>query len=212
MSFFKNHHHLRSSKSVWSIFFIALSLLGAVGFAGVHSNKRFKAEKDGVELLLNEAYVVRVLELISCSNQRVWVSMYVAKYQKERSYSVENKLFKALVQAHASGVDVRVLLDEGLEWDGKSGRMSNRRSSKNDDAIEYLLEQGVSVRLDSPEQIMHAKTIIVDDHYAVVGSHNWTYSALSRNVETSVLLSREPDVTPLAKAFEKQWSSGKNPH
>jgi phosphatidylserine/phosphatidylglycerophosphate/cardiolipin synthase-like enzyme len=200
----------RSPKFIFSVFFVGLSLIGAVGYAGVHSNS-FKSEKDGVELLLNDAYVSRVLELISSSKKRVWVSMYVAKYQKKRSYSIENKLFKALAKAHARGVDVRVLLDEGMEWDGKSGRMSNRRSSKNDDAIDYLLEQGLSVRLDSPEQIMHAKTLVVDSGFAVIGSHNWTYSALSRNIETSVLLSREHDVAPLAKVFQDQWSLGHEP-
>lgn len=201
---------LNFSKIGWSVFFVGLSVLGAVGYAGVQG-KAFKAEKDGVELLLNESYVARVLDLIASSRKRVWVSMYVAKYQKSRSYSVENKLFKALVEAHGRGVDVRVLLDEGMEWDGKSAKMSNRRSTKNDDAITYLLEQGLSVRLDSPEQIMHAKTLVVDDGYAVVGSHNWTYSALSRNVETSVLLSRHQDVAPLAEAFLQQWASGRAP-
>lgn len=206
----ENHWRVRPLKGVATVFLISLGCYGAWGFA-LAGPKAFEAEADGVELLLNERYVERVLELIHASKKRVWVAMYVARYQRSRSYSIENKLFKALLKAHVRGVDVRVLLDEGYEWDAKSGKMSKRRSDKNEEALSYLLQQGIPVRLDDPERIMHAKTLCVDDRYAVVGSHNWTYSALSKNVEASVLLFDVDEVQALSKCFLESWNSGTEP-
>lgn len=183
-----------------------MGLWGAVGFASGGAQK-FVAERDGVELLLSERYPDRVLELMASAKKKIWVSMYVARYQEDRSFAIENKMFKALVDAYRRGVDVKVILDEGMEWDTHKGRMSNRRSQKNDEALQYLRRNGVPVRLDDPERIMHAKTLSVDDQYAVVGSHNWTYSALKKNVEVSVILSRKQDAEPLARAFDEMWRS-----
>jgi len=41
---------------------------------------------------------------------------------------------------------------------------------------------------DSPSKTSHTKVLIIDDQFALLGSINWTYSALSENNEVSVLI------------------------
>jgi phosphatidylserine/phosphatidylglycerophosphate/cardiolipin synthase-like enzyme len=184
---------------------VCLAGISALGYAGVFKSSEIKTEADGVDLLVGEDYAKRVEELILSAKTRVWMAVYVANFQKDRAYSVENKLFNALAKVHSQGVDVKVILDEGLEWDSQKNAMSSRRSIKNDSAYEFLQSKGIPVRMDSPEQIMHGKFLVVDERYAVLGSHNWTYSALAKNVEVSVLLSRESDSQEVAKVFAKLW-------
>lgn len=190
----------------WSVF---MSLCGAIGFVSAGA-KGFQMEADGVELLSNERYLERLFDLFGAAEKKIWVCMYVARYQESRSFAVENKVLKALATAYARGIDVRVIFDRGMEWDAKRGRMSKRLSKKNDEAFEYLFSQGVPVRWDDPEQILHAKSVLVDDEYAIIGSHNWTYSALKKNVETSVLLKMKSEASVLACDFEAMWLSAES--
>jgi phosphatidylserine/phosphatidylglycerophosphate/cardiolipin synthase-like enzyme len=136
--------------------------------------------------------------------------MYVTSYQSDRGYAIENKMLKALVEAHRSGIDVRVVVDEGYQWDTKTHRMSSRRSKKNDNAVAYLHQNGVEVRRDDPDRIMHGKFMVVDEDIAVIGSHNWTYSALKKNVEVSVLLKGQDDVEELSRHYQALWKRSRS--
>ena len=53
----------------------------------------------------------------------------------------------------------------------------NRRSGK------ILSEGGVEVIYDSPSKTTHTKVMIIDEQLTLLGSTNWTYSALSDNNE-----------------------------
>ena len=131
--------------------------------------------------------------------------MYVCRYKPDLNHSIENKVLKALIKAHRQGVDVRVIVDEGFEWDPKLAKVSKRRSRKNDAASGHLHRHGVAVRRDDPQRIMHGKFILVDDDIAIIGSHNWTYSALKRNIEASVLLRGQDDVAELSGRYQQLW-------
>jgi phosphatidylserine/phosphatidylglycerophosphate/cardiolipin synthase-like enzyme len=181
-----------------------------LAYAGVLGSTDFKTEQDGVELLWSEDYVPRTLELIASAKKSVWVGMYVTSYQSDRGYAIENKMLKALVEAHRSGIDVRVVVDEGYQWDTKTHRMSSRRSKKNDNAVAYLHQNGVEVRRDDPDRIMHGKFMVVDEDIAVIGSHNWTYSALKKNVEVSVLLKGQDDVEELSRHYQTLWKRSRS--
>jgi phosphatidylserine/phosphatidylglycerophosphate/cardiolipin synthase-like enzyme len=51
-----------------------------------------------------------------------------------------------------------------------------------------LREAGGKVYEDSPDVTTHAKVLIVDDDYTVVGSTNWSLPALEENNETAVVI------------------------
>ncbi|MBA3065847.1 hypothetical protein FP828_05105 [bacterium] len=47
---------------------------------------------------------------------------------------------------------------------------------------------GIKVHFDAGGTVTHVKLIIIDGHIAVVGSHNWTYTAFALNNEASVVI------------------------
>ena len=76
-----------------------------------------------------------------------------------------NDLAAAVLERHKKGVQVKIVTDDEC--------MHNKGSD-----IEYLAENGVSVRTDSEAQYhMHNKFVIVDDLYLITGSFNWTVQA-----------------------------------
>ena len=96
-------------------------------------------------------------------------------------------LLATLGAARARGIDVRVVLDLGREWD--TGAISD----KHREAQAILAAHGVPVVLDEIERTTHPKVVLVDAEHAVIGSHNWTRSAFVRNREVSTW-HRDPDL------------------
>jgi phosphatidylserine/phosphatidylglycerophosphate/cardiolipin synthase-like enzyme len=176
----------------------------------VFTGEKPKAIKEGANIIAGNEYAKKILGLINNAEKRVYVSMYVMRYSPTRSYAIENEYIKALINRHKKGVDIKVVLDASKEWSKKTRRLSGPPSDKNDDAFKVLKKNGVPVLYDSMDQIMHAKTIIIDDDLFVIGSTNWTYSALKKNVEFSVLIKSKAKTQKMADYFDKLWSACKD--
>ena len=54
---------------------------------------------------------------------------------------------------------------------------------------------------------MHAKTIIVDQRVAFLGSENFSYSSLSASRETGVVFSNPNAIQSVNAVFQKDWSN-----
>lgn len=163
-------------------------------------------QNESVDLLLGPEYAKKVLPLIQSAQKRCWVAVYVASYSDSFEFSIQNRLYKALVERFKKGVDVRIILDESYEWDVMKGKPSDKRSTKNDVVFQYFKENGVPVLMDSPDQTMHGKFVVVDDSWVVLGSTNWTYSALSKNVEVSSILKNEALNQEMQNFFKTLWN------
>ena len=107
-------------------------------------------------------------------------------------------LTEALIEAAERGVVIRVLLDQS-NWSPSIKR-------NNEPTINYLKENGIEAKFDSPKKTLHAKLIIIDDN-VIVGSTNLGFHALERNNEVSILI-RNKETTDYYKAyFENLWLS-----
>lgn len=186
---------------------LVMAIIGAWGTFGF-SEKNTK-NLDPAQVLIGPEFVGVLLDHMRKAEDRIWVAVYVGSYKKDRSYAIENKLAHMLAKKFSQGLDVRVVLDDSYNWDVKNHRPSTTRSKKNDDLFKALKERGVPVRFDSLDRIMHGKFILIDDNLSFLGSHNWTYSALKKNVEASVLLTQAEDQIPLREVFEEVWEEGK---
>ena len=145
----------------------------------------------------DDQYVGAVAPLIERANRSVYVIMFVMKYDPGDDDDPVNELLGLLADAASRGVDVRVLVDE-----------ETRDSYPQ--TIEFLKEHGIGVRLDRSSGITtHAKVVIVDGVYVVVGSHNWTESALRYNHEVSAILRSGAVAGELTNYFEKLWDEGR---
>jgi len=106
--------------------------------------------------------------------------MYLVVLSSKVTGSKVHRLVDALWQAKKRGLNVQVVLDRNAVWIEKG--------NKNGGAYRYLRERGVEVFYDDEHVLTHAKALVIDERTVVLGSTNWTESALTRNTEANVLI------------------------
>jgi phosphatidylserine/phosphatidylglycerophosphate/cardiolipin synthase-like enzyme len=100
---------------------------------------------------------------------------------------------QALVQAAQRGVQVRLITNSG--------------DAANGQGVNVLQSGGVDVH-EIKKPYVHAKAIIVDDHWAFVGSENISTSSLDNNRELGVLVNDQNSLSRLTSTFEQDWAAG----
>jgi cardiolipin synthase A/B len=121
---------------------------------------------------------------IATARERVWLT---SPY-----FVPDDALLAALVTAAARGVDVHLLV-------------SKRSDSRLVDAagrsyFDELLRSGVKIHQYGPPMV-HAKTLVVDDDVAIVGTANFDNRSLRLNFEVVVMLYGEALATQLGDIF-----------
>jgi phosphatidylserine/phosphatidylglycerophosphate/cardiolipin synthase-like enzyme len=116
--------------------------------------------------------------LIGGAQKRIGLALFVMRREDDGPVG---ELCQALARAAARGVEVTVLLDAGK--DALTGV-----EDRNREAVDWFTSQGITVLRDEHDVTTHAKVLIVDSRQVLMGSHNWTRSALSRNRESSLLI------------------------
>jgi phosphatidylserine/phosphatidylglycerophosphate/cardiolipin synthase-like enzyme len=59
-------------------------------------------------------------------------------------------------------------------------------------------------KLDTPK-LIHAKLMIIDDQYLIIGSHNYTETAFLMNFEVSVILEDEKVINRVKEFFNNLY-------
>lgn len=115
-------------------------------------------------------------------------------------------LVNELLAAHRRGVDVEVILNLRSRYEPESDEPV--RDNANGIAADMLTYAGVDVAYFPSTYHMHQKLVIIDEETVIIGSHNWTYSGLAQNIESSSLIrSREHAKEKLANIAELQTVS-----
>lgn len=104
-------------------------------------------------------------------------------------------LLQALAAAAERGVEVRVLAEARA-----TGPHPDQRA-----ALQYLDQRGVVVQWDTPEVTLHAKFLVVDRRWVVVGSTHWTMSALTRSVQLDLAVDAEELGDAFGRFFDLLW-------
>ena len=147
-------------------------------------------------------YASLVLALLQRAQRSVHVALYRMSVYPGYQSSSSNELVDALISAAGRGLDVRVLLDDCSYYaDSAEANLM---------AAIYLYQRGVEVRLDEPEKTTHAKLIVIDGVSVVLGSTNWNYYSLERNVEVNLAMLNIAEAGAAYEAyFEQLWSDGR---
>jgi phosphatidylserine/phosphatidylglycerophosphate/cardiolipin synthase-like enzyme len=144
-----------------------------------------------VTFLPNEAYFDALIPHLTQAKQEIVLSMFLfapGDHENNRA----NQVREALIEAVKRGVRVRVFLDISADEDFSTE--ANRGVAKD------LRRHGVTVQFDSPERTTHTKLVIIDQRFVLLGSHNFTHSALRHNNEASVLI-ESPKLAQQALAY-----------
>ncbi|MDM0085827.1 MULTISPECIES: phospholipase D family protein [unclassified Variovorax] len=123
-----------------------------------------------------------IAHAVDAARRRVWIAGY---------FFTASTIAKAVAQAHARGLDVRVLLD--------SSQATHRYSSAT-----YFHNQGVPLWIDARYPVMHHKFVLVDADTVGFGSMNFTRAGAQQNAENFNLFRRWPQLAATyAQEFER---------
>ena len=136
-----------------------------------------------------------LIEHIDAAHHHIDAIVYVAHVGNSEQHPVRS-VIAALGSARQRGVRVRVVLDRSPDWN------SSDISTKNDRAYQLLHAVGVTVYSDELDRTTHSKAWAFDGHTAIIGSHNWTGSALTRNREWSVLVDDSSMAAHISKTID----------
>ncbi len=151
---------------------------------------------DDVVPLVDEEYYPQAHKALVAAKKSIFCVMFIADINPRYPNGWEYNLVNDLIDAHLRGVSVTVVLDQNVTFweEGGKGKELERKSRE---AYELLRKKGVPVYYDDKERITHDKILVIDNYVTIVGSTNWTYSALKKNHEASVLIKSQS----VAEAF-----------
>jgi phosphatidylserine/phosphatidylglycerophosphate/cardiolipin synthase-like enzyme len=135
-----------------------------------------------VVLLTNENYFPVLMKKIDEAREEIFISVFIFKAGVHKN-SYPDRLLAHLGRAAKRGVKVKVILEN-------TGKNDDEFTVQNQRTKKLLEEKGAEVYLDSPRTTTHTKLVVIDRRLVILGSHNFTQSALKHNNEISVLLDR----------------------
>jgi phosphatidylserine/phosphatidylglycerophosphate/cardiolipin synthase-like enzyme len=146
-------------------------------------------------------YFDQVHPLLQNAQKTIRLILYEIRYYPRFKNSPTNQLIQALIEAHRRGVSVEVIVEESSDH-------AVDNAQQNHEAAALLEEAGIPVYFDSPTTTTHDKILVIDDRYVIIGSTNWSYHALEKNNESSVLV----DSPELAKYYLRYFDGLKENH
>jgi len=105
----------------------------------------------------------------------------------------DDRLARAIVEAHQRGVQLRIVTDD------------DKARDRGSDVYE-LADAGIEVRVDQSAHHMHHKFAVFDSSTLVTGSYNWTRSAAQRNRENILVTDDDRLVGPYRRVFDEMWN------
>jgi len=131
-------------------------------------------------LLTNKDYLSALIKGIDEAQNEIFISIFSFKAGVHKN-SYPDRIVGHLAKAVKRGVDVKVILEA-------TGRLNDELNTQNRQTGKLLEEKGVKVYFDSLRTTTHTKMIVIDQRMLILGSHNFTQSALKYNNEISILL------------------------
>lgn len=134
------------------------------------------------EILIGDQYPKELVARINSATKNIYVFMYDWRWYKN-DFSCEMSLInQALVRAFRRGVQVNAILNSN-------------------EVIETLLSVGINAKKFNNIHLMHAKAVIIDEWVTIVGSHNFSESAMGLNLEISTVSEDEYKAKQLITYF-----------
>jgi phosphatidylserine/phosphatidylglycerophosphate/cardiolipin synthase-like enzyme len=156
--------------------------------------------KKMVKILIDEEYRQMLPQVIAGAKKDLRLMVYRVQRKLGRGRTESNMFLDEIKDRVRCGVRVWLIIDF-YPRPGMAYRENMYTAS-------ILMDHGVNARYLKDSRVCHAKSVIVDDEVAVIGSHNWTTNSLKRNFEVSVLIQGKEEVKKLKDEFDKLFQEG----
>jgi len=167
-------------KRYLAVFIIVLVMLGITARA-------FCYEAD-VTNISGDKYFSAVKEALSKAEESIYLVMFIIETSTHKEHSKANLLIDELIKAKRRGVDVKVILDQNIDFVHKRYKSKWQAKIRSIKAYERLKGADIKVYYDEPTKYTHAKAIIIDKEIVILGSTNWTEASFDKSIEASVLI------------------------
>jgi phosphatidylserine/phosphatidylglycerophosphate/cardiolipin synthase-like enzyme len=139
-----------------------------------------------VETVIGKEYLDKVLPLINEAKSSIKIIIFDFRIELHRADHPTSVLLSALVEARKRGCDVRILVNNIAVRD-------------------QLLKLGLHSKRFEADKLLHAKMMLIDDLIAIIGSHNYSLSALTLNHEVSLIAKFDDAPIELVQYFSDLW-------
>jgi phosphatidylserine/phosphatidylglycerophosphate/cardiolipin synthase-like enzyme len=75
----------------------------------------------------------------------------------------------------------------------------------NDSILAQLKKNGAKAKRVYSKKLIHAKMMLIDGKILIIGSHNYTQSAFTMNLEISIIVELENEDNEIIKFFDHVW-------
>jgi phosphatidylserine/phosphatidylglycerophosphate/cardiolipin synthase-like enzyme len=160
-------------------------LEGVVKRLGVAAGNRAPTSRCDAFFSPQDDCVFEIIECIRGAQRTIDVCVFTV---------TDDRISDNLLEAHRSGLAIRLISD-----DDKSGDVGS-------DVMRFM-RSGLEVRLDRSMRHMHHKFAIFDGRLLLNGSYNWTRGASEKNYENFVVTDEPRLLAAFGKEFERLWHS-----
>ncbi|MDD3725861.1 MAG: phospholipase D-like domain-containing protein [Candidatus Ratteibacteria bacterium] len=131
----------------------------------------------------NREYQKLLLPKLKDAKSSIYMIMFLASYYPSYPDSPTNLFLKEMIEAKKRGVKVEIILNQS---DDKTS--SSHETVENLKTARYLSNYNIPVYFSPSGITTHSKLLVIDGRFVVIGSTNWSYSAMAKNNETSVII------------------------
>jgi len=139
-----------------------------------------------MQTIIGQEFLKKVVPIIEGSKKSIKIIVFDWRWYGDDPANPVQLFNQAIVRAVRRGVKIEVI-------------------GNSEPVLSTLRSVGVQARKIVSKNLVHAKMIIIDDVDVVVGSHNFTQSAFTKNHEVSLYIQAAPQAQDLIKYFEKLW-------
>lgn len=154
------------------------------------------------ELILDEKMRTALIHIFKTARSKIQIATFKLELFGKNVPKPVAAIAEALTEALKSGVEVEMIVN----W--KPSRAGVPRT--NDYCANEMIIRGARVRYIATGRCAHAKFIIVDGKYAILGSHNLSVRSFISNFETSLAIDEAPIIEKLQNEFSRLFSEGKS--
>jgi len=148
--------------------------------------------------IIGDQYTLVCLPVFTGARSSIDVILYQWKWYSHEGMTNIQRIALAITAAARRGVKVRVILD--LEHATHPISVINTRTAK------ALKEAGCEVKFSFSSTLTHAKMVVIDGEWVVLGSHNFSKSAFTKNEEASILIQDSAICRTYLDWFDSMWA------
>jgi phosphatidylserine/phosphatidylglycerophosphate/cardiolipin synthase-like enzyme len=122
-----------------------------------------------METIVGKEFHKKVIPLIDNAKRSIKIVVFDWRWYPNLPENPVQLFNQSLVRASRRGVNVSALCNS-------------------DDITDTLKSVGISAKRYKGSRLLHTKLIIIDEEILIIGSHNYTASAMQHNLELSISL------------------------